>query len=450
MGCRLAVTLATVTSFTLANCTGGPPTAVPTSGEGSVQPMDTPTQPAISLPTDTPVPPTVTSTPEPTATATPTTTPLPPTSTPRPATHPVCGSGCDFTTIQTAIDAPDTTSGAVIEVRDPVHTEAAIVVSKDVTIRGLGMDDTVVQAHETLKEAPDRVFLVEKGVTVILQGLTIQHGRPSDPEGRGGGVMNFGTLTLINCRVTENIANGGGGICNSGALTLIDSAVSYNTAAEVKPPGIGCGGGGGIKSGGESLRLINSTVNNNQAGIGDRGWGGGVHVGCNCTAVFTNTTISSNSAVVDGGAVRVRGTLKLVNCTIYGNDAGKGGGLYVVGKLDYLNTIVASNGHGNCVLDSSYGFTFQGEGSLGLNSNNLVSSGSCESEYSGDPLLGPLGDNGGATLTHALLPGSPAIDAIPGVSCTLPTDQRGGLRPIVQMSPETPCDIGAFEVQAGQ
>jgi hypothetical protein len=294
------------------------------------------------------------------------------------------------------------------------------------------------------------VFLVEKGATVVLQGMTIRRGKPTDPEDRGGGVMNFGTLKLVNSRVTENVANGGGGICNSGALTLINSAVSHNTAAEVKPPGIGCGGGGGIKSGGESLRLINSTVSNNQAGIGARGWGGGVHVGCDCTAVFTNTTISGNSAVVDGGAVRVRGSLKLVNCTIFGNDAGKGGGLYVVGKLDYVNTIVASNSHGNCVLDSSYGFTFQGEGSLGLNSNNLVASGSCESDYSGDPMLGFLTDNGGDTLTHALLPGSPVIDAIPVVSCTLPTDQRGGLRPIAHVSPDTPCDIGAFEVQAGQ
>jgi hypothetical protein len=375
---------------------------------------------------------------------------MPPTATPRPASHTVCAAGCDFTTIQAAIDDPGVGTGAIIEVRDPVHTEAGIVVSKAVTIQGLGMDDTVLQAHETLDGAPDRVFFVDKETTVVLQGMTIRHGSPGDPEDRGGGVMNFGTLTLRNCHVTENVANGGGGICNSGALTLIDSAVSYNTAAEVKPPGIGCGGGGGIKSGGESLRLINSTVSNNQAGIGARGWGGGVHVGCNCTAVFTNTTISGNSAVVDGGAVRVRGSLKLVNCTIYGNDAGKGGGLYVVGKLDYVNTIVASNSHGNCVLDSSYGFTFQGEGSLGLNSNNLVASGSCESDYSGDPMLGPLADNGGATLTHALLSGSPAIDAVPVVSCTLPTDQRGGLRPIVHTSPDTPCDIGAFEVQAGQ
>jgi hypothetical protein len=65
-------------------------------------------------------------------------------------------------------------------------------------------------------------------------------------------------------------------------------------------------------------------------------------------------------------------------------------------------------------------------------------------------MLGPLADNGGGTLTHVLLPGSPAIDAVPVVSCTVPTDQRGALRPVVQVSHETPCDIGAFEVQGGE
>ena len=365
-----------------------------------------------------------------------------------PATDTVCAFGCDFSTIQAAIDDADTTTDAIIEIADPVHTEAGIVVNKAVTIRGLGAADTIVQAHETLEEAPERVFLVEKGTTVILQGLTIRHGKPSVETDRGGGIMNFGTLTLKNCVVTYNVANGGGGICNSGALTLINSTVSHNTAAEPDPPALGCGGGGGIKSGGKFLTLINSTVSDNQAGVSYRGWGGGVHISCDCTAVFTNSTISGNRARIDGGAIRLRGTLKLVNSTISSNSAGTGGGLYIVGKLDYVNTIIADNGGGNCVLDSSYGFNFQGEGSIGLNSNNWVESGSCDSDYSGDPMLGPLADNGGDTWTHALLPDSPAIDVIPAISCTLPTDQRGGLRPIVQTSPDTPCDVGAFELQA--
>jgi hypothetical protein len=363
------------------------------------------------------------------------------------ATDTVCAAGCDFTTIQAAIDG--TAEDAIIEITDSAHTEAGIVVNKNVTIRGLGAHDTIVQAHETLEEAPERVFLIEEGAIVTFEKMTIRHGKPSIPDDCGGGILNWGTLTLKHCVVTDNVANGGGGICDSGTLTLINSTVSNNTAAEARPPAMWCGGGGGIKCGNGPLVLINSTISDNQAGIRDRGWGGGVHIGCNCTAVFTNSTISGNKSVVDGGGARVRGTLRLVNCTISNNTTdGTGGGLYVLGRLDYVNTIIANNSRGgNCVIGSSYGFNFQGEGSISMNSNNLVETGSCDSDYSGDPMLGPLADNGSDTLTHALLPGSPAIDAISTFSCTLPTDQRGAPRPIVQTSADTPCDIGAFEVQ---
>jgi hypothetical protein len=180
----------------------------------------------------------------PTATpALPTATPMPPTPTPLPPTDTICAGGCDFTTIQAAIDDIGTADGAMIEITDRIHTEAGIVVNKDVTIRGLGADKTIVQAHEIPGEAPDRVFLVEEGVTVILEGLTIRHGKPSVQDEHGGGIYNYGTLTLENCVVTNNMANGGGGICNSGVLTLINSSVNDNTAHGTAPRGIECGNG---------------------------------------------------------------------------------------------------------------------------------------------------------------------------------------------------------------
>jgi predicted outer membrane repeat protein len=381
----------------------------------------------------------------------PTATPAPPTATPLPATDTVCAAGCDFTTIQAAIDDTSTPNGAIIEITDPIHTEAGIVVNKDVTVRGLGVESTIVQGHETPGKGPERVFRVEKSTTVIFEGLAIRHGKPSKRDGHGGGIYNYGTLTLKNCIVTDNVADGGGGICNNGMLMLINTTVTNNTAKGIAPPpGVWCGGGGGIKCEDGTLTLINSTINGNQAGIRNRGWGGGVHIGCNCTGVFTNTTISGNKSASDSGAVRVRGRLQLTNCTISNNTAaGTGGGVYVLGKLDYVNTIIANNTgkEGDCFVGSHSGFTFQGEGSIGTNSNNLVGSGNCNPDYTDDPMLGPLADNGGATWTHALLPGSPAIDAVSVVSCTLPTDQRGVPRPIVQTSPDTPCDIGAFELQ---
>ncbi len=413
-------------------------------------------------PTPTPVPPIATypahtETPVCKATLTastipPTLAPILPTATPMPATDTVCASGCDFTTIQAAIDNAGTEDGAIIEITDPIHTEAGIIVNKNVTIRGLGADDTIVQAHETLEDSPERVFLVEEGTTVVLETVTIRHGRPSSQEECGGGIMNHGTLTLKKCVVRDNASNAGGGICSRGALTLINSTISDNTADGVGPVGYTCGSGGGIKCERGTLTLINSTISSNKSEDADPfrdvGYGGGVHVGCNCTAEFTNSTISGNRSAAIAGGIYVKGTVSLVNCTISDNrTSGEGGGVYVRGHLDFVNTIIADNDGkgGSCVVGGPGGY--RGEGSLGTNSHNLIEDGSCNADFSGDPKLRPLTDNGGPTLTHALLPGSLAMDAIPLVSCPLPTDQRGAFRPFVQISPDTPCDIGAFELQ---
>jgi predicted outer membrane repeat protein len=376
----------------------------------------------------------------------------------------VCASGCDFATIQAAIDDASTTDGAIIEVTDPVHTEAGIIVNKDVIIRGLGVSDTIVQAHTTPEEALDRVFLVTEGATVTIRNLTIRHGNPpyADEDWRtGGGILNKGTLTLKNCVVSHNIGNSGGGILTTGVLTVNNCTISHNVADRIAPDGWDDGDGGGIEvEVGGALTLVNSTVSDNVAAK----WGGGIYMDWDATATLTNCTISGNLAITYGGGIYTKKALHLNHCTVFNNEAKAqrainqaperapkdkihgGGGVYVRGgALHFTNTIIANNGKGDCVIA---GPDHNGiRGSLGTNSNNLVKDGSCNSAYSGDPMLGTLANNGGDTLTHALLPGSPAIDAIRVISCTLPTDQRGAPRPIVQTSADTPCDIGAFELQ---
>ena len=440
----VSIALVLVALTLVAGCGEVGPAATPVPASATpVPPTATSVPPtATAAPTATPVPPTATPLP-PTPTLPP--TPIPPTATPAPATATVCAAGCDFTTIQAAVDAADVAGGAIIEVIDPIHTEAGIVVNKDVTIRGLGAEATIVQGGDAPDEAPERVFLIEEGSTVTIERMTVRHGNPSVEEEGGGGIMNHGTLALKSCIVSDNVANDGAGISNNGALTVIDSTIRDNTADAIAPPGYECGSGGGIKSVKGTLALVNSTVSGNR-GEGSRASGGGVHVACACTAVFTNSTISGNKAGRYGGGVSIMGTLRLVNCTIANNTSTeKGGGVYVRGELDYVNTIIANNkGGGNCAIGGPGGY--KGEGTIGVNSNNLVVGGGCSPDYSDDPLLGPLADNGGGTLTHALLPGSPAIDAISAISCTVPTDQRGAPRPVAQTSPDTPCDIGAFEL----
>jgi hypothetical protein len=439
---------ATLFVFAVSGCeTGRSPTAM------SIPPTETPVSKATLAATRIP----------------PTPFPIPPTPIPLPATDTMCASGCDFTTIQAAINA----GGAIIEITDTIHTEAGIVVNGDttVTIRGLGADTTIVQAHETLKDSPERVFLIMEGADVTLEEMTVRHGRPSAEDEHGGGIMNYGTLTVRNCVVTDNSARGGGGIDNRRAtLTIISSTIRNNVARGDGPRGEECGGGGGIKCSSGTMRLINSTVTSNQAGIRSTGLGGGVCTGCGCEAGIVNSTISGNEAAKYGGGVSAMGTVSIINSTISGNKTGAfgggitaagmvsitnctitknavtggGGALWVLGEVNLENTIIADNiGIISCIIVS------EGDqvGSFGINRNNLIEDGSCNADFSGDPILGPLVDNGGPTLTHALLHDSPAIDAIPATSCTLLTDQRGAFRPIALISPNTPCDIGAFEVQ---
>jgi len=392
------------------------------------------------LPLWTPSP---TPTPEPTATPEPTPTPSPDLT--------VCVSGCDFTTLQAATDAAG--NGDKIGVLDAVHTEQGITVDKDVTILGQAPDGTMVQGHAQWGEATESVFVIAEGATVTLIDLTIRHGNPQMGIESGGGVHNLGTVTLERCVVAENNASAGGGLNNFGSMTLIDSTVSDNVADGSGEFYTRCGTGGGIKCEQGPLLLINSTVSGNSS----RGHGGGVFVACKCVLELSNSTVSGNEATGgSGGGIYIKGHAQLTNGTVAGNKAAAtGGGVYmegsfesgvIRGRLDFTNSIIADNTDGReyCCDDCMLG----DESSIVINANNLVEDGSCAPAWSGDPMLGPLGVNGGSTRTHPLLPGSPAIDAISAISCTLAFDQRGMPRPVALTSSDTPCDIGAFETQA--
>lgn len=411
----------------------------------TVSPSNTPTSTATSTPT-----------PSPTPTLSPTVTPVPtnpPTATPDITalnSITVCAADCDFVSIQAAIDDANTQPGAVIYVTDPVHTEAGIVVDKDVVIHGAGVDQTIVQAHDgAAKDAPDRVFLVPPEVTAEIRAMTIQNGNPHDLLRYGGGVLNQGALTLSHVLIRYNLADCGGGVVNQGgALTIENSTISSNKADGIAPPGLECGSGGGIKLVEDgTLTMLNSTLSRNEA----KKNGGGMHVSCKSEATLRNCTISDNRAGRVGGGLSIGGEVSLTHCTVSGNTANgistfhpinskAGGGIANSGVLNMNSTIIANHikSRGDCVLRSS--------GRIEVNTNNLIEDGSCSPTYSGDPKLASLGDNGGATQTHTLQPDSPALDAIPAGNCVLDVDQRGQPRPVGQISIDTPCDIGAVEM----
>jgi hypothetical protein len=366
-----------------------------------------------------------------------------PTPTPKPGIT-VCTTGCDFSTLQAAIDAVTTGAGDIIGLNDPVHTEAGIRITKSIIIQGRGVQETIVQADPNPEAALERVFFVASGVTVTIRTMTIRHGNPESEPESGGGIRNEGTLTLERVAVSDNSGSAGGGILNDGTLTLIDSTISGNTARGGGDAQLECDTGGGMKIMTGKVTLINSTISNNKA----KGKGGGVHVACNGVLVLVNSTISGNYTNNYGGGIFLNGVGEFTHSTINGNNANTGGGVVfsgsgekglIRGQLNYANTIIANNtarlekyGVADCLLGDY--------GTIAVNSNNWVGDGNCNATFSGDPLLGSLADNGGNTQTHALLPGSLAIDVLQPEYCILLTDQRGLPR-------VAPCDIGAYEVQ---
>ena len=268
--------------------------------------------------------------------------------------------------------------------------------------------------------------------------------------GHGGGIYNGGTLAISGSSIRDNatgdgayshfgpylnFGGAGGGIYNSGVLELAKSTISGNTTgsggADSGDMGSDGGDGGGIDNSGV-LTVTDCTVSGNTTGDGsegDRGnsgYGGGINN--YQTLTLRNSTITYNTA----GTIEVDGI---------------GGGIYTRGVLTVTNTILAGNTDVSGSRDC-----YQEEATLLSTGYNLVESeGTCAFTATGDltgivPVLGPLGDYGGDTLTHALLPGSPAIDQ--GSCRDSPTDQRGFLRPVDLAgipNADDGCDIGAFE-----
>jgi CSLREA domain-containing protein len=186
------------------------------------------------------------------------------------------------------------------------------------------------------------------------------------------------------------------------------------------------------------VSITGVTFKNGGSNVDD---GGGIRN--NGALTLTNVTVSGNRASASGGGIYNNGSLTLNNSTIANNTAADGGGIVNngAGLVQFQNTIIAANGPNDC------------SGWLSSQGHNLVQNASGCS-ISGDPtgniigqvaLLGPLQNNGGKTETHALLWGSPAIDAGNNDTCEA-TDQRSEIRPLDgDDDRQAVCDIGAFE-----
>lgn len=275
----------------------------------------------------------------------------------------------------------------------------------------------------------------------------------------GGGIFNSGgTLIISNSTISNNqtsLGNGGGIFNNGGTVTINNSTIAGNQTI--------LGNGGGIFNGnGGGLTITNSTLTGNQAGSAN---GGGLFVQNSFVTLMQNT-ISGNMAALCGGGVSVGvgSGVEIFHGTIVNNmsGSGPGGGIFVdTGGTGLIaSSVIAQNtfsggGPGQDVSGEgigSAGFNFIGDAD-GTNLGGAASAGDQLGSSSGagviNPLLGPLGFNGGPTLNHLPLPGSPLIDV--GLPGTLLLDQRGLSREIdipgVPNGP-TAADIGATELGA--
>ncbi|MDY6785808.1 MAG: DUF4347 domain-containing protein [Cyanobacteriota bacterium] len=386
---------------------------------------------------------------------------------------------------QAILDANAATTDPFDEIRfDSGVTQVTLTSAQldiDVSDNGLVIDGDVNGGSNVIVErgtmaAPDfRIFRIRGNNNVTFDALTIRNGNADG--NRGGGIFNdsTGTLTLTNSTVSGNEARfAGGGIFNdgTGTLTLTNSTVSDNEAGF---------GSGGIFSQG-AVTLTNSTVSDNSAAKN----GGGIY--SNSTVTLTNSTVSGNIAEAQHGGIFSRGRVTLINSTVSGNSAeGNGGGIYskdggTITSSTITNNTADSNGDGtgdgggllrdggtfaisNSIIAGNLDNSPMGNNihpdvsgdDINGDANNLIgditgatgtSTIGTGSDLTGitniNQVLAPLADNGGATQTHALIPGSPALDA--GDNNEIPmgvtTDQRGANRIL-----NTTVDIGAVEME---
>jgi len=336
---------------------------------------------------------------------------------------------------------------------------STLTISKNVTINGPSTKAIIISGNNSV-----RVFYINSAIRFTINNLTVANGRIEGAHGSnggpcewggagdmamGGGLYNKGGIVSVNnSTFSNNKAVGGAGGSGGGYHPDISRSTICSRSASGGSGGDGMGGA--VFSSG-TVSLVNSTFSGNRA-IGGRGGHGGYM--SNGRGMTPYAGAGGNGGNGLGGALYIVNDAHVSSCTFANNGASgatyglgsphgalgiaSGVAIFRSGSFATNNTVIADNSSGgNC------------NGSIASEGYNIDSDGTCGLKAIGDltkfsPKLGPLRNNGGATFTHALLPGSPAINAGNPAGCadpngaTIIADQRGHIR-------NGRCDIGAFE-----
>jgi predicted outer membrane repeat protein len=258
----------------------------------------------------------------------------------------------------------------------------------------------------------NRIFVVNSGATAFFNGLTLANGAAVGSP--GGAIQNFGSLTLTNDIFVGNVGSSGGAIAQQGTALTATNVVFVNNSAT--------GSGGALLLAAGTNAVVNSTFFGNSAG----GSGAAIATVGNAQLNLINDTITANTATSAGGGVSSGARpITIVNTIIAQNT---GMSLSGAPNPDVVGPFISQGTNLVGATDGSSGF------------GGADKAGTAAAPV--NPLLGPLTDNGGNTLTCALLVGSPAIDAAKTAAAPA-TDQRGVARPF-----GISADIGAYEANA--
>ncbi|RBP48740.1 right-handed parallel beta-helix repeat-containing protein [Arenicella xantha] len=331
-------------------------------------------------------------------------------------------------------------------------------IASEIRIIGLGEEPLEIVRSQSADWI--RLFTVGFSGDLRLENLSLQNWRQSDGYD-GGTIRVAGKLSMDNVEVTDSVATYGGGISVQTGEALIRNSLIRDSAA-------GDSGGGIAVASPARLTIFDSTISHNTAQFG----GGVAMIQAPGTALsLFNTTLTENSARYGGGlelytpfveGASEGSSVIIRNSIISGNTADNQAEVRFIDPddaelMDVSNNLLGASAHSYAEAVNSALFL--------VNDNQALTS-----DYGNTDLrsiIGPLQNNGGKTMTHALVANSPAIDAgLPfRVSIGFPfaiiyyhagcrgtdsalalslgdyrPDQRGVERPL-----GTECDIGAYE-----